>query len=60
MAAFDLAVYYLASMVVMGTFSTIVVFLLQKTKGERYRTGRASSTGDMRWPMPWVREQELR
>ena len=41
-AAFDLAAYYLASMVVMGTFSTAVVFLLQKTKEKKYRSGRAS------------------
>jgi hypothetical protein len=41
-AALDLAVYYLASMVIMGVFSTSVVFLLQKIKEKRYRTGRAS------------------
>ncbi|HTP59581.1 MAG TPA: hypothetical protein VMM82_11730, partial [Spirochaetia bacterium] len=41
-AAFDLAVYYLASMVIMGVFSTSVVFLLQKIKEKRYRAHRAS------------------
>jgi len=41
-AAFDLAVYYLASMVVVGVFSTSVVFLLQKIKEKRYRAHRAS------------------
>ncbi len=41
-AAFDLAVYYIASMVIMGVFSTSVVFLLQKIKEKRYRTHRAS------------------
>jgi len=48
-AAFDLAAYYLASMAVMGTFSTAVVFLLQKTKENKYRTGRA--TFDRRYAM---------
>jgi len=42
MASLDLAVYYLASMVIMGVFSTSVVYLLQKVKEERYRTSRAS------------------
>jgi len=41
-AALDLVVYYLASMVVMGVFSTSVVYLLQKVKEKRYRAGRAS------------------
>jgi hypothetical protein len=41
-AAFDLAVYYLASMVIVGVFSTSVVFLLQKIKEKRYRAHRAS------------------
>jgi hypothetical protein len=41
-ASFDLAVYYLASMVIMGVFSTSVVYLLQKIKEKRYRTSRAS------------------
>ena len=41
-AAFDLAVYYIASMIVMGVFSTSVVFLLQKIKEKRYRAHRAS------------------
>jgi hypothetical protein len=41
-AAFDLAVYYIASMVIMGVFSTSVVFLLQKIKEKRYRSHRAS------------------
>ena len=42
MASLDLAVYYLASMVIMGVFSTSVVYLLQKVKEARYRAGRAS------------------
>jgi hypothetical protein len=41
-AAFDLAVYYIASMVIMGVFSTSVVFLLQKIKEKRYRARRAA------------------
>ncbi|MGA2614099.1 MAG: hypothetical protein ABSG38_11680 [Spirochaetia bacterium] len=41
-AAFDLAVYYLASMVIMGVFSTSIVYLLQKIKEKKYRAGRAS------------------
>ena len=41
-AAFDLAVYYLASMVIIGVFSTSVVFLLQKIKEKKYRAHRAA------------------
>ncbi len=41
-AALDVAVYYLASMVIMGVFSTSIVYLLQKIKEKRYRTSRAS------------------
>ncbi len=41
-AAFDLAVYYLVSMAIIGVFSTSVVFLLQKIKEKRYRASRAS------------------
>ncbi|HUI71774.1 MAG TPA: hypothetical protein VL354_14740, partial [Spirochaetia bacterium] len=41
-AALDLALYYLASMVIMGVFSTSVVYLLQKVKEKRYRTSRAN------------------
>ncbi len=41
-AALDLAVYYLASMVLAGVFSTSVVYLLQKIKEKRYRSNRAS------------------
>lgn len=41
-AAFDLAAYYLASMVIMGVFSTSIVYLLQKIKEKKYRAGRAS------------------
>ncbi len=41
-AAFDIAVYYVVSMVLVGVFSTSVVYLLQKIKEKRYRAGRAS------------------
>jgi len=41
-AALDLAVYYLISMVLVGVFSTSVVYLLQKIKEKRYRSSRAS------------------
>jgi len=41
-AALDLAVYYLASMVLVGVFSTSVVYLLQKIKEKKYRSSRAS------------------
>jgi hypothetical protein len=41
-AAFDLTVYYLASMAIIGVFSTSVVFLLQKIKEKRFRSSRAS------------------
>ncbi len=41
-AALDVAAYYLASMVVIGVFSTSVVYLLQKMKEKRYRSSRAS------------------
>ena len=41
-AALDLAVYYLASMVLVGVFSTSVVYLLQKIKERKYRSSRAS------------------
>ncbi len=40
-AAFDLAVYYLASMAVVGVFSASVVYLMQKIKEKRYRSNRA-------------------
>jgi hypothetical protein len=38
----DLRAYYLVSMLVLGAFSSSVVFLLQKTKEVRYRGNRAS------------------
>lgn len=38
----DLRAYYLVSMFVLGTFSSCVVYLLQKIKEERYRRDRAS------------------
>ncbi len=41
-AALDLAAYYLASMVLVGVFSTSIVYLLQKIKERRYRSSRAS------------------
>lgn len=41
-AAIDLAAYYLASMVLVGVFSTSVVYLLQKMKERKYRSSRAS------------------
>ena len=41
-AAMDLAASYMASMVVLGVFSTSIVFLLQTTKEKRYRGNRAS------------------
>jgi len=40
-AAVDLAVYYLASMAVVGVFSASVVYLLQKIKEQKYRANRA-------------------
>ncbi|HVO38609.1 MAG TPA: hypothetical protein VMV03_06215 [Spirochaetia bacterium] len=40
-AAVDLAVYYLASMAVVGVFSASVVYLLQKMKEQKYRANRA-------------------
>jgi hypothetical protein len=38
----DLAVYYLAAMVVFGLFSTTVTFLLQRLKEKRYARRRAT------------------
>src|SRR5258706_11620836 len=42
LAAVDVQVYYLASMLILGVFSSAVVFLLQKMKEERYRRRRAA------------------
>jgi hypothetical protein len=41
-AAVDLGAYYLTSMFVLGSFSSAVVYLLQKIKEERYRRNRAA------------------
>jgi len=41
-AAVNVMAYYLASMFVLGVFSTSVVYLLQKAKEVRCRTGRAA------------------
>ncbi len=41
-AAFNLSVYYLASMMVFGVFSAAVVYLLQKIKEVRYKRNRAA------------------
>jgi hypothetical protein len=42
LAAADVQAYYLASMLVLGVFSSSVIYLLQKLKEERYRTRRAA------------------
>ncbi len=42
LALVDLRAYYLVSMLVLGAFSSSVVYLLQKTKEVRYRRNRAS------------------
>jgi hypothetical protein len=42
LAFVDLRAYYLVSMLVLGAFSSSVVYLLQKTKEVRYRRNRAS------------------
>jgi hypothetical protein len=42
LALVDLRAYYLVSMLVLGAFSSSVVYLLQKIKEVRYRRGRAS------------------
>jgi Kef-type K+ transport system membrane component KefB len=39
--ALDLSLYYLASMIVFGTFTSAVLYLLQILKQRRYRRGRA-------------------
>jgi hypothetical protein len=39
--ALDLSLYYLASMIVFGTFTSAVMYLLQILKQRRYRRGRA-------------------
>lgn len=41
-AAMDVMAYYLVSMFIFGIFTTSVVYLLQKTKEVRYRSGRAA------------------
>jgi|WetSurMetagenome_2_1015567.scaffolds.fasta_scaffold284828_1 hypothetical protein len=41
-AAVDIKIYYLSSMLVMGIFSSCVVYLLQKVKEVRYRRNRAA------------------
>ena len=38
----DLSLYYLASMIVFGTFTSAVMYLLQVLKQRRYRRGRAA------------------
>jgi hypothetical protein len=38
----DLSLYYLASMIVFGTFTSAVMYLLQILKQRRYRRGRAA------------------
>jgi Kef-type K+ transport system membrane component KefB len=38
----DLSLYYLASMIVFGTFTSVVMYLLQVLKQRRYRRGRAA------------------
>jgi hypothetical protein len=40
--ALDLSLYYLASMLVFGTFTSAVMYLLQILKQRRYRRGRAA------------------
>ena len=40
--ALDLSLYYLASMIVFGTFTSAVMYLLQVLKQRRYRRGRAA------------------
>ncbi len=42
LAAVDLRAYYLVSMLVLGAFSSSVVYLLQKIKEVRYRRNRAA------------------
>jgi hypothetical protein len=40
--ALDLSLYYLASMIVFGTFTSAVIYLMQILKQRRYRRGRAA------------------
>ncbi len=42
LAAVDVRAYYLASMLILGLFSSSVIYLLQKVKESRYRAGRAA------------------
>jgi hypothetical protein len=42
LATVDVRAYYLASMVILGLFSSSVIYLLQKVKESRYRAGRAA------------------
>jgi hypothetical protein len=42
LAAADVQAYYLVSMLILGVFSSSVIYLLQKVKEERYRARRAS------------------
>jgi hypothetical protein len=42
LAAVDVQAYYLASMMILGLFSSSVIYLLQKVKESRYRAGRAA------------------
>ena len=42
LAAVDVQAYYLASMLILGVFSSAVIYLLQKLKEERYRYRRAA------------------
>ena len=41
-ASLDLAVYYVFSMIIIGVFSTSIVYLLQKIKEQRYHANRAA------------------
>ncbi len=42
LAAVDVQAYYLATMLLLGVFSSAVIYLLQKLKEERYRRRRAA------------------
>lgn len=42
LAVVDLSAYYLASMLILGVFSSSVIYLLQKVKEARYRSARAA------------------
>ena len=53
-ASLDLAVYYVFSMIIIGVFSTSIVYLLQKIKEQRYHANRAAFDGATRWRMHWA------